>query len=159
MPTTEDSAEHDKWLDEANDNVKKQAWYMKRAFDQGNIREVYFSILDASIRTIHLQALKCASAMTGELRTSKVSPKNYYELYMNVTDELRDMEQYFADEDAREQRGEGGRSIVELYENVQHAGNIVPRLYLLITVASVYIRSKKAPAKDILFDLVRMYST
>ena len=50
----------------------------------------------------------------------------------------------------------GGRSIIELYENVQHAGNIIPRLYLLITVASVYIKSKKAPAKDILFDLVEL---
>jgi len=49
-----------------------------------------------------------------------------------------------------------GRSIIELYENVQHAGNIIPRLYLLMTVASVYIKSKKAPAKDILFDLVEL---
>jgi vacuolar protein sorting-associated protein 35 len=136
-----DSAvDSDKWLDEANDNARKQAWYMKRAFDQGNIRE----------------ALQCASAMTGELRTSKISPKNYYELYMNVTDELREMEQYFTEEDLKEQKGQGGRSVVELYENVQHAGNIIPRLYLLITVASVYIRSKKAPAKDILFDLVEL---
>jgi vacuolar protein sorting-associated protein 35 len=45
---------------------------------------------------------------------------------------------------------------VELYELVQHAGNIVPRLYLLITVGSVYIRSKEAPARDILKDLVEM---
>lgn len=140
MTDTATDAEHDKWLDEANDNVKKQAWYMKRAFDQGNIRE----------------ALKCASSMTGELRTSKVTPKNYYELYMNVTDELRDMEAYFGEEDLREQKGQGGRSIVELYEHVQYAGNIIPRLYLLITVASVYIKSKKAPAKDILFDLVEL---
>lgn len=136
-----EGADHDRYLDEANDSVKKQAWYMKRAFDQSNVRE----------------ALKCASAMTGELRTSKLSPKNYYELYMNVTDELREMEQYFEDEDNRERRGEvGSRSIVELYENVQHAGNIIPRLYLLITVASVYIKSKKAPAKSILFDLVEL---
>lgn len=50
----------------------------------------------------------------------------------------------------------GGRSIVEFYENVQHAGNIIPRLYLLITVASVYIKSRRAPCKDILFDLVEL---
>ena len=36
------------------------------------------------------------------------------------------------------------------YELVQHAGNILPRLYLLITVGSVYIKSKEAPARDIL---------
>ena len=49
-----------------------------------------------------------------------------------------------------------GVSIVELYEHVQHAGTIIPRLYLLITVGSVYITTMKAPAKDILFDLVEL---
>jgi len=44
----------------------------------------------------------------------------------------------------------------ELYELVQYAGNIVPRLYLLITVASAYIRSKEAPVKEILRDTVEM---
>ena len=115
---------------------------MKRFLDSNNLRE----------------GLKCASAMTGELRTAKLSPKNYYELYMNVTDELRELELFFEDEDNKETASKGatGRSIIELYENVQHAGNIIPRLYLLITVASVYIKSKKAPAKDILFDLVEL---
>jgi vacuolar protein sorting-associated protein 35 len=75
---------------------------------------------------------------------------------MSVTDELRRLESYFEDEDQKDQKGQGGRSVVELYENVQHAGNIIPRLYLLITVASVYIKSKRAPAKDILFDLVEL---
>eukprot|EP01088_Endostelium_zonatum_P019476 TRINITY_DN673_c0_g1_i1.p1 TRINITY_DN673_c0_g1~~TRINITY_DN673_c0_g1_i1.p1 ORF type:complete len:837 (+),score=226.35 TRINITY_DN673_c0_g1_i1:338-2512(+) len=44
----------------------------------------------------------------------------------------------------------------ELYEVVQYAGNIVPRLYLLVTVGSVYIKTKEAPAKDVLRDLVEM---
>jgi len=140
-PSGATDPEQDKFLDDANDSVKKQAFYMKRALDGGNIRD----------------ALKCASALTGELRTSKLSPKNYYELYMNVIDELRELEMFFEDEDGKESKSSGsGRSIVELYENVQHAGNIIPRLYLLITVASVYIKSKKAPAKDILFDLVEL---
>ena len=50
--------------DDANESVKKQAFYMKRFLDSNNLRE----------------GLKCASAMTGELRTAKLSPKNYYEL-------------------------------------------------------------------------------
>ncbi len=79
------------------------------------------------------------------------SPKNYYEVYMDVTNELRDLETFFEEEDKND-----SRSIVELYEHVQHAGNILPRLYLLITVGSVYIKTKKAPAKDILFDLVEL---
>jgi hypothetical protein len=30
--------------------------------------------------------------------------------------------------------------MAELYELVQHAGNILPRLYLLVTVASVFLQ-------------------
>lgn len=143
--------EQDQWLTDASENVQKQAFFMKRAFDQTNIRG----------------ALKCASMMIGELRTSKLSPRNYYDLFMNVTDELRELEMQFeevdrvADEEA-EKQGESVEdddappSIVDLYENVQHAGNIVPRLYLLITVGAVYIKTQKAPAKDILFDLVEL---
>ena len=113
---------------------------MKRALDTGVVRD----------------ALKMASQMTGELRTSRLSPKNYYELYMNITDELRELELFLQEEDEKATRGEAGKSVVELYEQVQHAGNIIPRLYLLTTVASVYCKSKKAPAKDILFDLVEL---
>jgi len=127
-------------LEDANEFVKKQAFYMKRALDTGVVRD----------------ALKMASQMTGELRTSRLSPKNYYELYMNITDELRELELFLQEEDEKATRGEPGKSVVELYEQVQHAGNIIPRLYLLTTVASVYCKSKKAPAKDILFDLVEL---
>ncbi|KAJ7571069.1 hypothetical protein O6H91_01G147500 [Diphasiastrum complanatum] len=88
--------------------------------------------------------------MLSELRTSKLSPQKYYELYMRTFDELRKLEIFFKDETKR------GRTNADLYELVQHAGNILPRLYLLCTVASVYIKSKEAPAKDILKDLVEM---
>ena len=49
-----------------------------------------------------------------------------------------------------------GVKVEELYELVQHAGNVVPRMYLLITIGSVYIKTKEATAKDILKDLVEM---
>ena len=44
----------------------------------------------------------------------------------------------------------------DLYELVQYAGNIVPRLYLLITVGVVYIKNNEYSRKDILKDLVEM---
>lgn len=69
---------------------------------------------------------------------------------MRAFDELRKLELFFLEETRR------GCSIIELYELVQHAGNILPRLYLLCTVGCVYIKSKEAPAKDILKDLVEM---
>uniref|UniRef100_A0A0A0L666 Vacuolar protein sorting-associated protein 35 n=1 Tax=Cucumis sativus TaxID=3659 RepID=A0A0A0L666_CUCSA len=90
------------------------------------------------------------SLMLSELRTSKLSPHKYYDLYMRAFDELRKLEIFFMEETKR------GCSIIDLYELVQHAGNILPRLYLLCTVGSVYIKSKEAPAKDILKDLVEM---
>ena len=31
--------------------------------------------------------------------------------------------------------------MIDLYESVQHATNLIPRLYLLITVGSVYIQT------------------
>lgn len=97
-----------------------------------------------------MDGLKCASTMLGELRTSLLSPKSYYELYMLVTDELRFLEIYLYDEFQK------GHKVTDLYELVQYAGNIVPRLYLLITVGLVYIKSNPATKKSILKDLVEM---
>ncbi|CAN4109823.1 unnamed protein product [Withania somnifera] len=107
---------------------------MHRALDSNNLKD----------------GLKYSAQMLSELRTSRLSPHKYYELYMQAFDELRKLEIFFKEETNR------GCSIVELYELVQHAGNILPRLYLLCTVGSVYIKSKEAPAKDILKDLVEM---
>eukprot|EP01059_Diplonema_ambulator_P011211 TRINITY_DN21172_c1_g1_i1.p1 TRINITY_DN21172_c1_g1~~TRINITY_DN21172_c1_g1_i1.p1 ORF type:complete len:822 (+),score=367.38 TRINITY_DN21172_c1_g1_i1:42-2468(+) len=127
--------EQAKWLREGLGAVELHAGPMKAAIESRNLQEV----------------LKYASLMLAELRTSNLSPQNYYELYVKVSDELGYLEQYFNDEVLLH-----GRKVEELYEIVQHAGNIVPRLYLLITVGSVYIKSKEAPAKDILKDLVEM---
>ena len=94
--------------------------------------------------------MKQASLMLGELRTVALSPQKYYELYMQVWSELHHLESFFGDPSRH------GRTNLELYELVQHAGNILPRLYLLITVGSVYIKSKEGAAKDVLRDLVEM---
>ncbi|KAI5596696.1 hypothetical protein BDE02_02G018400 [Populus trichocarpa] len=126
--------DEDKWLAEGIAGIQHNAFYMHRALDSNNLRD----------------ALKCSALMLSELRTSKLSPHKYYDLYMRAFDELRKLEMFFKDESRH------GVSIVDLYELVQHAGNILPRLYLLCTVGSVYIKSKEAPAKDVLKDLVEM---
>ncbi|XP_013604421.1 PREDICTED: vacuolar protein sorting-associated protein 35C [Brassica oleracea var. oleracea] len=124
----------EKWLAAATAAVKQNAFYMQRAIDSNNLKD----------------ALKFSAQMLGELRTSKLSPHKYYELYIRASDELRSLEMFFRDETGR------GCSIAELYELVQHAGNILPRLYLLCTIGSVYIKSKDVTANDILKDLVEM---
>ncbi|CRL06873.1 CLUMA_CG019462, isoform A [Clunio marinus] len=126
--------EQDKLLSDALGIVRNQAILMKRNLDKSRL----------------MDGLKCASTMLGELRTSLLSPKSYYELYMAVTDELRFLEIHLLDEFQK------GHKVTDLYELVQYAGNIVPRLYLLITVGLVYIKSNPATKKSILKDLVEM---
>lgn len=70
-----------------------------------------------------MDALKAASTMLAELRTSSLSPKQYYELYMAVFDALRHLSSYLFDAHTS-----GKHHLADLYELVQYAGNIVPRL-------------------------------
>lgn len=126
--------EQEKLLEEASAVVREQGCYMKRAIDSDNLRD----------------ALKHASNFVSELRTSLLSPKHYYELYMLVFQELQHLLSFFCDKTRH------GRRLSDLYETVQHAGNIVPRLYLLVTVGVAFIKSKEAPAADILRDLTEL---
>lgn len=61
-----------KALDDARNQVKLQAFNMKRNLDAGKL----------------MDAMKNASDMISELRTSQLSPKRYYTLYMVAFDEL-----------------------------------------------------------------------
>lgn len=135
-PVTAAASQEDqeKLLDEAIQVVKSQSFQMKRCMDKGKL----------------MDGLKHASNMLSELRTSMLSPKSYYELYMAISDELRHLELFLVDEFQK------GRKVADLYELVQYAGNIVPRLYLLITVGAVYIKANEASRRDILKDLVEM---
>ncbi|CAL0303507.1 unnamed protein product [Lupinus luteus] len=126
--------DEEKWLAEGIAGIQHNAFFMHRALDDSNLRD----------------ALKYSALMLSELRTSRLSPHKYYELYMRAFDELRRLEMFFKDESRH------GVPIVDLYELVQHAGNILPRLYLLCTVGSVYLRCKDAPVKDVLRDLVEV---
>ncbi|XP_022971465.1 vacuolar protein sorting-associated protein 35A-like [Cucurbita maxima] len=126
--------DEEKWLAVGIAGLQQNAFYMHRSLDSNNLKD----------------AMKYSSQMLSELRSSKLSPHKYYDLYMRAFDELRKLENFFMEETKR------GGSIIDLYEHVQHAGNILPRLYLLCTMGSVYIKSKEAPAKYILKDLVEM---
>jgi vacuolar protein sorting-associated protein 35 len=132
----EEAADH---LKQQEMVVKANGQAMKRALDQENRDD----------------ALKYAQQMLATLgppppTAPMLSPQMYYDLYNSCFDQLRFLEDYFLDEWRK------GSSIFDLYELVQHTNQILPRLYLLVTVGSVYIRSKEAPAKDVLKDLVEM---
>lgn len=107
---------------------------MRKSLDQANLRD----------------ALRYSATMLSQLRTSLLTPKNYYQLFIQVFDEMRELESYFKEEYRR------GRKMNDLYESVQHATSLIPRLYLLITVGSVYIQTHEVGANKILTDLLEM---
>lgn len=125
----------DRHLQEALGNVSVQTAQLRRCLDADEI----------------MNALKAASTMLAELRTSSLSPKQYYELYMAVFDALRHLSSYLYDAHTT-----GKHHLADLYELVQYAGNIVPRLYLMITVGAVYMSIPGAPVKEVMKDMMEM---
>ncbi|KAF1932904.1 vacuolar protein sorting-associated protein 35 [Didymella exigua CBS 183.55] len=96
-----------------------------------------------------MDALKCSSTLVSELRTSSLGPKQYYELYMAVFDALRHLAVYLRE-------NHPVNHLADLYELVQYAGNIIPRLYLMTTVGTVYMAIDDAPVKEIMKDMMEM---
>ncbi|KAJ2779225.1 retromer complex subunit Vps35 [Coemansia javaensis] len=110
--------EQAKLLDEALQAVKVQAFQMKRYVDNDRL----------------IDGLRHCSTMLNELRTSALTPKNYYELYLAIFDAL----QYLIGA-VRAAHFAGRNHLADLYELAQYAGSIVPRLYLMITIGSAYM--------------------
>lgn len=68
---------------------------------------------------------------------------------MSVFDALRHLSSYLKD-------SHPVNHLADLYELVQYAGNIIPRLYLMITVGTVYMSIEDAPVKEIMKDMMEM---
>lgn len=97
-----------------------------------------------------MDALKHASMMLTELRKPDLSPKQYYELYIMVFDALSLLSSYLTDNHPKIHH------LADLYELVQYAGNVVPRLYLMITVGTSYLKCTDSPREEILKDMIEM---
>ncbi|OLL22782.1 Vacuolar protein sorting-associated protein 35 [Neolecta irregularis DAH-3] len=122
-------------LEEALAVVRNHALHMRRCLDAARL----------------MDALKNASSMLAELRSSALGPKQYYQVYMAAFDSLRYLAAYLL-----EAHQSGKHHLADLYELVQYAGNIVPRLYLMITVGTVYMGVEGAPVREIMKDLLEM---
>lgn len=127
-------AEQQKMLDNSESVIRQQIVLMRKSLETKNK---------------FMDALKHASTFLNELRTSYLTPKQYYELYIMVYDGLEYLSQYLRDTHPNSH-------LADLYELVQYAGNIVPRLYLMITVGTVYMGVKDAPVKEIMTDMMEM---
>ncbi|EEH04910.1 vacuolar sorting-associated protein [Histoplasma capsulatum G186AR] len=126
--------EQSRLLEDALGVVRQQAHMMRRCLETPG------KLMDA---------LKCGSTFVSELRTPSLGPKQYYELYMAVHDALRHLSVYLKE-------NHPVNHLADLYELVQYAGNIIPRLYLMITVGTVYMGIEDAPVKEIMKDMMEM---
>ena len=126
--------EQEKFLDESLKVVKAQGYHIHQAIDRNNCR--------ATLReTAH---------MLLELKSSILTPSSYYQLYSVVLDEMLNVLNFFKEEARR------GRRMRKLYDTVQQASNIIPRLYLMIAVGSVVIENDPKQCKEIITDLLAM---
>ena len=126
--------EQEKYLDESLKVVKAQGYHIHQAIDRNNCR--------ATLReTAH---------MLLELKSSLLTPSSYYQLYSVILDEMLNVVNFFKEEARR------GRRMRKLYDIVQQASNIIPRLYLMISAGSVAIENDPKLCKEIITDLLGM---
>ena len=126
--------EQERYLDESLKVVKAQSYHIHQAIDRNNCR--------ATLReTAH---------MLLELKSSLLTPSSYYQLYSVILDEMLNVLNFFKEEARR------GRRMRKLYDIVQQASNIIPRLYLMIAVGSVVIENDPKQCKEIINDLLGM---
>lgn len=126
--------DQEKLLQQSSNIVKNSGYLMQKAFDSNSLNDV----------------IKHSVDLISELKTSSMGPKTYYELYMQIFDQLSRLESFFMQEYRRNNK------IGELFERVQHVQAILPRLYLLVAAGSVYINTGEVSAKDMLKDLMEM---
>jgi len=144
MATSSANSNVDKQLHEAKLSMKADALMMKKALDRIELLEGIKHGSDM------LNKLSSIARINNQDVQMSLSPKHYYELYIDITDELRHLETFMLDEFSK------GLKCEDLYEVVQYASSIIPRLYLLITVGTVYIKINEYSRKIILRDLVEM---
>lgn len=127
-------------------NIRHQSNSMKQQLNDGNL----------------LQALKHCANFLNELRTSNLSPKQYYEIYMAVFDNLEilstNLLASYKSKQKNRPAGDYSPFLADLYELVQYSGNVLPRLYLMIVVGSTYMAFEGSPAKEIMKDMLEMCS-
>lgn len=121
-------------MEQAISHIKQQTILMQRSLVQKKL----------------MDALKHCSDMLKELRNPDLSPKLYYELYIMIYDSLSILSQYLVENHPTRHH------LADLYELVQYTGNILPRLYLMITVGVSFMQTKDCPAEEVLKDMIEM---
>ena len=124
--------EQDKLLSKSLKKIKEQTYFINNTISQNKLR----------------QCLKESFILLNELRINNLTPKRYYNLYISVFDQMLNIKNYLTEELSK------GRLLIDLYDKVQQAKNVIPRIYLMITVGSIYMEKVPKSVHVILFDLL-----
>ena len=126
--------EQERYLDRGLKKIRAQAFHIHTSIEKNNLR----------------QCLKETYSMLAELRTNALTPKNYYHLFTTVFDEMQIVEDFMQEEIKR------GRKPRDLYDAVQQAQYLIPRLYLMVTAGSILMEHEPKCTNEIIFDLLGM---
>lgn len=176
--TPQDQAMQQRMLTEATRKVQEHAYYMRQAMEQNNIPVA----LDRAAHMVgelgelpHGQnaasnpSAASSSGPSNSGLSSKLTPKNYYELYMRALEDMPTFEDYLVNLAQPPEVPAGQIQIVasptvqrkspftlrELYDCVQYCPRVLPRIYLQIAAGSALIRSGEVGAKWVLNDLIQ----
>ena len=125
-------SEQDNLLSKSLKKIKEQTYFINNTISQNKLR----------------QCLKESYILLSELRINNLTPKRYYNLYISVFDVMLNIKNYITEEISK------GRLLIDLYDKVQQAKFVIPRLYLMITVGSIYMEKIPKSVHVILFDLL-----
>ena len=126
--------DQERYLDKGLKKIRAQAFHIHTTIEKNNLR----------------QCLKETYAMLTELRTNNLTPKNYYHLFTTIFDEMLLVEDFFKEEINR------GRKVRDLYDSVQQAKYLIPRLYLMISAGALVMENEPKASDEIIFDLLGM---
>ena len=134
MSTLLSEEDQERYLDRGLKKTKAQSFHIHTAIEKNNLR----------------QCLQETYSMLLELRTSYLTPKNYYHLFTAAFDEMQIVYNFFLEEINR------GRKVRDLYDSVQQAVYLIPRLYLMIAAGALVMEKEPKSSEEIIFDLLGM---
>lgn len=97
-----------------------------------------------------IESFKHFNILLLELKKDFDSPKEYYELYIEVYDVLTILLNYLTANHLKLFH------LTDIYELIQYSNNLVPRLYLLITCGVAMLNFETFPQSEILKDMIEM---
>jgi vacuolar protein sorting-associated protein 35 len=128
-------AEQRTFVNEAVERIEKFAFLMNREFDDNKPDKAFAH----------------AITMLEDMKTNILSPIHYNELYQTVMGHMSHLSLNF-----QEPAFFPPKRVGELYETIQCIPALVPRLYLLFSLAPAFIKAGRGGACDVLKDLLEL---